>query len=117
MVVRVRHVESVIIVDLAGSLDRATAPRVRQALIEATAEIPAQVVVNLGEVHYLDASGLSALVLGLKRAFKNQGAFCLYGLQSPVRMIFELTRFDKIFEIYNLEEDAVKAAAIPNYTT
>jgi sigma-B regulation protein RsbU (phosphoserine phosphatase) len=54
------------------------------------------------------------LVMGLKRARENQGNLCLCEMQAPVRMIFELTRFDKVFEIYIREEDAVLAAAKPN---
>lgn len=111
MDVRIRLADNVKIVELAGNLDWPSVPRVRQVVIEATAVQPAQVVVNLREVSFVDSRGLSVLVLGLKRARENQGNLCLCGLQSPVRMIFELTRFDKVFEIFVHEEDAVLAAA------
>ena len=111
MNVKTRFVDNVKILDLAGSLDWSSAPCVRQAVIDVTEEQPAHVVVNLKGVDILDSSGLAALVLGLKRARENQGNLCLCGLQSPVRMIFELTRFDKVFEIFVSEEDAVLAAA------
>jgi anti-sigma B factor antagonist len=87
------------------------AHQVRQALIDATSRESARVVVNLREIHFIDSSGLAALVQGLKRAREHQGNLCLCSLQPPVRMIFEMTRFDKVFEIFVLEEDAVLAAA------
>ena len=111
MNVQTRFVDSVIILDLTGRLDQSNALRVRQAVIDVTEGQPAYVVVNLKGVDMLDCSGLSALVLGLKRARENQGNLCLCSLQSSVRMIFELTRFDKVFEIFVCEEDAVQAAA------
>lgn len=114
MEIKTRVVENVKILELAGSLDWSGARLLRRAVIDATAGQPAQVVVNLRKVNFLDSSGLSTLVVGLKRARKNQGNLCLCGLQSPVRMIFELTRFDKVFEIFVSEEDAILAAASKN---
>jgi anti-anti-sigma factor len=114
MDVKIRHEGSVKILELEGNLDRYSAHLVRQAVIEATTGQTAQVVINLRKVNFLDSSGLSALVSGLKRARENQGDLCLCDLQSPVRMILELTRFDKVFEIFVSEEDAVLAAASQN---
>jgi anti-anti-sigma factor len=111
MDVKTRSIDSVKILDLEGSLDLSSALCVRQAVFDVTEEPPAHVVVNLRGVSIMDSSGLSALVLGLKRARENQGNLCLCGLQSHVRMIFELTRFDQIFEIFTNEEDAILAAA------
>jgi anti-anti-sigma regulatory factor len=33
----------------------------------------------------------------------------LSGLRAPVRMVFELTRLDKVFEIYPTKEEAIAA--------
>jgi anti-sigma B factor antagonist len=49
--------------------------------------------------------------MGLKRARERQGNLCICSLQPPVRLIFEMTRLDKVFEIFVNEEDAVLAAA------
>lgn len=114
MNVKTRFVDNVTILDMEGRLDRSSVTRLRQVVINATERKSALVVVNLREVDFIDSSGLSVLVLGLKRVRENQGNLCLCGLQSPVRMIFELTRFDKVFEIFNREDDAVIAAASPN---
>ena len=49
------------------------------------------------------------LVQGMKRCRERDGDLRLCALQQPVRMIFELTRLDRAFEIYQSEEDAVQA--------
>lgn len=102
--------DNIITLELAGRLDKQSAPYMRQAIIQAVARQPAQVVVNLRNVDSLDASGLSALVTGLEHARKNRVQLCLCDLQSSVRMIFELTRFDRVFDIFISEEDAASAA-------
>ena len=111
MDIKVRSIENVTILELAGSLDISNAHQIRQVMSRVISSESAQVVVNLQALHFIDSSGLSALVLGLKRAREYQGNLCLCNLQPPVRLIFELTRFDKVFEIFISEEEAVLAAA------
>lgn len=90
---------------LSGRFDIQNALPVREWLDDATASKPARIVVNLEEVQFLDSTGLSTLVDGMKRSRSQDGDLHLCGLQQPVRMIFELTRLDKVFQIY-LDEDA-----------
>lgn len=111
MDLNIRHTNTVKIIELAGSMDWASSAHIRNAMLAATAEKPARVVINMNRVNTLDAGGLSVLVLGLKWARENKGDLCLCELQSSVRMIFELTRFDKMFEIYISEEDAILAVS------
>lgn len=111
MDIKVRHMENVTVLELAGSLDVSNAHQIRQTLIDAASGESAQVVVNLRDLYFVDSSGLATLVQGLKRAREHQGNLCLCSLQSPVRLIFEMTRLDKVFEIFITEEDAVLAAA------
>lgn len=99
------------ILALEGSFDTYTAEPIRRWLDESTRSAPAQVVINLSNVEFMDSTALSTLVQGMKRAREKGGELYLCGLQSPVRLIFELTRLDRVFEIYVTEEDAVQAIA------
>jgi anti-sigma B factor antagonist len=110
MDIKVRHIENVAVLQPADSLDISNAHHIRQALFEAISSESARVVVNLGDLQFIDSSGLAALAQGLKRAREYQGNLCLCSLRSPVRLVFEMTRFDKVFEIFVNEEDAVLAA-------
>jgi anti-sigma B factor antagonist len=111
MDIKLRHTENVTVLELAGSLDISSAAQIRQAWLDVISDQSAQVVVNLRDLHFVDSSGLAALVQGLKRAREHHGNICLCSLQPPVRLILELTRFDKVFEIFVNEEDAVLATA------
>jgi anti-sigma B factor antagonist len=110
MDIKVRHTENVILMELSGSLDISNAHQVRRAVVDAISAESAQIAINLRDLYFVDSSGLATLVQGLKRAQEHHGNLCLYSVQPPVRMIFELTRLDKVFEIFVSEEDAVLAA-------
>jgi anti-sigma B factor antagonist len=97
------------ILELMGRLDTYTAPPVRQWLEETASNGSSQIVVNLEAVNFLDSTGLATLVQGMKRCRQTTGDLRLCSLQQPVRLIFELTRLDKAFEIYPGEEEAVQA--------
>ena len=111
MDIKVRHAQNVTILEVAGSLDISNAHEMRQVVVETITADSAQVVVNLHDLCSVDSSGLAAIVQGLKRAREQQGNLSLCSLQPPVRMILELTRFDKVFDIFISEEEAVLASA------
>jgi anti-sigma B factor antagonist len=97
------------VLSLVGSFNKASAAAARQWLDEATLGAPALVVVDLAGVRFLDSTALSTLVHAMKRARAVGGDVRLAGLQQPVRMIFEMTRLDHIFEMYDQADEAVQA--------
>jgi anti-sigma B factor antagonist len=109
MEVHSKSIGKIKILELRGSFDAYTASGARQWFEEKTSSQQANIVVNLEGVTFLDSTALSVLVQGLKRSRQALGDVRLCNLQPPVRIIFELTRLDKVFEIYNSEEDAVHA--------
>ena len=58
-------------------------------------------VVDLSEVALIDSGGLGGLVSILKTTNASDAQLIIFGLQKPVRVMFELTRMHKLFEIYN----------------
>ena len=68
-----------------------------------------KVIIDLGEVEFADSSFLGTLVGGLKKTDSKNGDLKIVNLQEPVRVMFELTRLYKIFEIFNTVEDALNS--------
>jgi anti-sigma B factor antagonist len=99
------------ILALSGRFDTHTAEPVRDWLEQATVTQPANIVINLSNVDFLDSTALSTLVHGMKHSREKNGDLRICGMQPPVRIIFELTRLDRVFEIYPAEEEAVQAFA------
>lgn len=106
-----RDIGNVKILKLSGVIDRYNSQPIRKWLEEATATPPAQIVINLMGVDFLDSNGLAVLVYGYKRAKEAGGSLRLCGLRNSVRILLELTRLDKVFEVYVSEEDAIQAFA------
>ncbi len=58
------------------------------------------VLVDLGEVKFIDSAGLMALVSGLKQAKKMQRRFSICSVSPGARMVLELSQLDRVFEIF-----------------
>ena len=97
-----------VIFDLTGDIDLAHSPAMRKVLLgEIKEKRTPKVFLNLQNVRYVDSSGIATLVEGLK-ASRDQGSrMILFGLSRSVREVMELSRLQKIFEIYDTEEQAV----------
>ena len=68
-----------------------------------------KIILDLSDVEFVDSSFLGAVVSGLKKITAIKGDIKIYGLQPPVRAMFELTRLYKVFEIFDAKEDAVNS--------
>jgi anti-anti-sigma factor len=64
-------------------------------------------VVDLNDVPFIDSSGLAALISGLKAARTAGGDLRIARPSDQARMLFELTRLDKVLLAYPSVEDAV----------
>ena len=68
-----------------------------------------QIVLNLGEVSYIDSSGLGALVGLYTSARLVGGEIKLAGLTRRVKDVLQITKLGSIFEFYDTAEEAASA--------
>ena len=66
-------------------------------------------IIDLKEIHFIDSSGLGALVSGYKNASALHGSLKLSNLQSQVKSMFELTRLHRVFDIFTTVDDALQS--------
>jgi anti-sigma B factor antagonist len=66
-------------------------------------------LIDLKEVRFIDSSGLGVLVSGFKNASTRQGSIKLCSLQSQVKSMFELTRLQRVFDIYGTVDEALES--------
>ncbi len=85
---------------VSGRLDAATSADFKNGLKNAAAEYATFIVVDLNALTFIDSSGLSALVSGLKALREKDGGLALTGVGEQVRVAMELTRLDRIFPVY-----------------
>jgi anti-anti-sigma factor len=98
---------SVVILRPTGRLDIATAWQFRLKLQECISQVTPHVVVNLSQVNFVDSSGLTALVAGMRDADKKNGSFRIASVHPEARLVFEVTMMDSVFEMFETESDAV----------
>jgi anti-sigma B factor antagonist len=103
-----RHLEKITIFDISGDIDLATSPELRKALLRELRELRRpRVVLNLKAVRYIDSSGVASLVEGLRASRDVGSRFILFGLNTTIRDVLQLSKLLKIFEISDSEEQAV----------
>lgn len=59
-----------------------------------------RIVVQLANVRFIDSSGLGALLSANKQIALKSGKLVLANIQKQVLSMFELTRLNRVFEIY-----------------
>lgn len=89
------------ILSVAGEVDVATSPELRDQLHRLIDQGATGIVIDLSATTFMDSSGLGVLV-GLLRRSKEEGrddALVLEGLQDPVRKVFDITGLSQVFTI------------------
>ena len=66
-----------------------------------------RLAIDMGEVEFIDSSGLAMLVKCLKICRRRSGDVCLFGMQNTTRALFRLTRLYRILPIADHRQDAV----------
>lgn len=90
---------TVIVLAPTGRLDITTAWQFRLKLQECISKLSRHVVVNLGQVNFIDSSGLTSLVAGMRDADKVKGSFRICSVHPEAKLVFEVTMMDSVFEI------------------
>ena len=68
-----------------------------------------RILFNLKGMEHVDSSGLGALVSILQWVNSNSGSIKLCCIQPRPRIVFDITKVYRIFEIYDTEEAALEA--------
>lgn len=89
-----------------GRLNMGGAPQLRQIVSETVASGHNRVVVDMGQVEFMDSSGLGALVGSLKAARLAGGDLRIANITSQVRMVLELTGMNRVMTPYATTEEA-----------
>ena len=108
MEITVRRESRLVIVDMVGEIDVNAVARIRDTFGDLTKAASPQILVNLSGATYIDSSGLGILMAARREALKGGGRLALCGMSKDVRMVLELTRLNKFFEIYD-DEAAARA--------
>jgi anti-sigma B factor antagonist len=87
------------VVRIAGEIDLSNATRVRDAIVEATPDVP-MVVLDLTAVEYLDSAGIAMLFrLAERLGYHRQELRLVVPPDALIRGVIRLTRLDQVVSV------------------
>ncbi|MGE5507205.1 MAG: anti-sigma factor antagonist [Chitinophagales bacterium] len=112
MKVDTKRVGRTLVVRCAGELDLAAAPEFRRVVDAELAEWEGlkQVVLNLGQVTFVDSSGLGAILGRYKRIQQRQGGMVLVEVPPALRRLLEFSGIFRILPTRATEDEALRQA-------
>jgi anti-sigma B factor antagonist len=99
------------VVEVIGRLDAETCEGLKHAFVDLVARGVRQATVDMAAVTFLDSSGLSALVAGLKTMRQAGGDLNLAAVRPQARTALRLTLLDTVLHVHDTREAAVSALA------
>ncbi len=107
MDIRESRRKDIIILAVHGKLDAATSPVFDQKLLPMLERGEKNFLIDFSHMDYISSAALRRLLLLAKRAEASGGKVVFASLQDPVREIFDIAGFSKIFSICSSQEEAV----------
>lgn len=95
------------LVKMKGELDAYQSIDFKKRMIEEVISGSGKIILmDMTGLSYIDSAGLGALVSLLKRASENSKELRFFGMRSNIKKIFELTRLNMVFKIFDTYEEA-----------
>ncbi len=104
MQVKSFETDGITVLQVDGEINISTSPELKKLFEKQTAR---KVIVDLEKVSYVDSSGLATLVDMLKRTKTASGSLVLSGMPDKIKSLFEITKLDKLFQIFPARQEAV----------
>ncbi|HID84950.1 MAG TPA: anti-sigma factor antagonist [Anaerolineales bacterium] len=104
-----RPMLGVAVVHLKGKWHAGNLDKLRKTLEQLTTEHTPLLVVDMGEVTFIDSTVLSLFVSGLRAAREQDGTLVLARVGGQVRRALELTLLDRVFRVYPSVEEAIES--------
>ncbi len=109
MKLETRQTSRAVVLSPEGRIDQAQAADFQAAIESHLKQLPPgvrDVVLDFAAVQYIDSAGLRALLVVSRKAKRDEVRMVVSGLTSTVREVFEISRFNAVFTLF----DSVEAA-------
>lgn len=95
------------LIAVSGEIHVSTAPEFSRRLNDAIGRGKTAFVLDLSGTEFIDSTGLSVLLNGLRRVTRAQGRMALIVTNPTVLRLFQITRLDSTFDIAADREEAL----------
>ena len=105
-----RQVGDVSVMDVAGRITLGEgSSAMRDALRDMVAKNQKKILLNLGDVTYIDSSGIGELVSGFTSVTNSGGQLKLLGLNKRVKDLLQITKLYTVFDVHEEEASAIRS--------
>ena len=104
---QVRTQPGIATLDMSGEINGSAELPLNAAYNQAEESNPARIVLNFGEVQYINSTGIALIVGLLARARKAHRELVVFGLSDHYTEIFQVTRLADFMTIYPDEASAL----------
>jgi len=105
-------VGDVSVVDVAGRITLGEgSSALRDLMRELVGKGQKKILLNLGEVSYIDSSGIGELVSGFTTVTNSGGELKLLNLNKRVKDLLQITKLYTVFDVREDEAEAIRAFA------
>ena len=105
-----RQVGDVTVIDAAGRITLGEgASTFRDTIRDLASKGNKKLLLNLGDVSYIDSSGIGELVSGFTTVTNHGGVLKLLGLSKRVKDLLQITKLYTVFEVFDDEAAAVRS--------
>jgi anti-sigma B factor antagonist len=110
--VKLRHVGGVTVLDLSGRITLGEGSiALRDAVREALAAGSKKMLLNVGDVNYIDSAGLGELVSAYTSVKNAGGDLKLVNLSKKIKDLLVITKLLTVFDVKEDEKDALASFA------
>jgi len=104
-----KDTESYYLIKISGDFDMINSNKIKNQILEKISyRLCKDIIVDLTDLNYMDSSGLGVLI-GLHKQCKLNGKkLKIFGLSKQLKELFVLTSLNKILNIYDTLEDAIR---------
>ena len=102
------QIGNVLKIKVIGRLVAGCAEEFKQMLLS-SANTNNQILLDLSQMNYIDSSGLGAIVFAHQEITKQGGQLKIACLQPKPRVVFDITKVYRIFDIYDDVETAISS--------
>lgn len=107
-----RQVGDVTVVDVSGRITLGEgSSELRDAMRDLVAKGNKKILLNLGDVSYIDSSGIGELVSGFTSVSNQGGQLKLLNLTKRVKDLLQITKLYTVFEVHDDEAAAIRSFA------
>jgi anti-sigma B factor antagonist len=105
-------VGDVAVIDVAGRITLGEgSSALRENLRDMVSKNQKKILLNLGEVSYIDSSGIGELVSGFTTVTNSGGQLKLLNLNKRVKDLLQITKLYTVFDVHEDEAGAIRSFA------